>query len=126
MPGVEVSYQVRAVDQADNRSDLSSPAVFTAGGPDTTPPTVPAGLVTVANGGGSIEIGWAASTDDLSGVASYLVYRDGAYLGWTDAATLSFVDTGRVPGVTYVYEIRAVDVATNRSAKSLPLLVTAE
>ena len=50
---------------------------------DTTPPSVPAGLTFGSATATSITFSWAASTDNTggSGVASYIVFRNGAKVG---------------------------------------------
>jgi chitodextrinase len=84
--------------------------------PDTTAPSVPAGLAASAAGPGAIVLSWSASTDAV-GVAGYGVYRDGALVGATGGAT-SFTDGGLAPGSAHVYAVDAVDAAGNRSARS--------
>lgn len=104
-------YTVRAVDVADRRSDKSQPISVDEAIPDTTPPSVPADL-TVADNAGAAQLNWTASTDDRV-VTGYLIFRNGAYLGWT--ATPGYLDTEPTDGDTYT--VRAQD-GTNRSEHS--------
>ncbi len=86
--------------------------------PDTTPPTVPAGL-TAAPAPTEIDLSWSPSTDDV-GVAGYSVYRDGVALGSVDGTTTSFADTSPAPDTFYAYAVDAFDAAGNRSDQSDP------
>jgi uncharacterized protein with LGFP repeats len=52
------------------------------------------------------------------------VYRNGAAIGLTDPATLSFIDSTVAPGATYTYTVDAFDGAGNHSARSPGLVVT--
>ena len=72
------SYTVSAFDAAANESAQSNPAASatTMPPPDTTAPSVPAGVVATATGPDTIDLSWTASTDD-TGVAGYHLYRDG-------------------------------------------------
>jgi hypothetical protein len=88
--------------------------------PDTTPPSVPAGLATTAIGSNEIDLVWNASTDNV-GVAGYRVYRDGVLVR-TTAAT-SVADTGLAPSTGYSYTIAAFDYANNASAETAPPLM---
>jgi hypothetical protein len=92
-----------------------------SGSPDTTPPSVPAGLAATATSGTSVGLTWNASTDNV-GVASYTVFRNGSSIG-TPTAT-SFTDTGVSPSTTYTYTVNAKDSAGNTSAQSAPVSVT--
>jgi hypothetical protein len=113
------TYDLRAVDAAENRSARSGPVTVQVGGADTTPPTVPTDL-TASVAGGSVTLTWTPSSDDRA-VTSYLVYRNGAYVGWSPTTT--WTDTG-VPAGTWHYDLRAVDAAGNRSGKSPPVTAT--
>ena len=89
---------------------------------DTQPASVPQGLST-QSAASSVSLLWGASSDNV-GIRSYLVYRGGAYLGWTDAATTTSVDDTAIANTTYSYNFRAVDLADNRSANSDSVQVT--
>ncbi|MCB0994280.1 MAG: fibronectin type III domain-containing protein [Acidimicrobiales bacterium] len=112
-------YEVRAQDAAGNLSDKTPAVEALVGGPDTTAPTVPDGVVATA-AGVTVSLTWTPATDDRA-VTGYLVYRDGAYVGWS--ATTSFVDPGVTAG-THSYQLRAHDAAGNRSEKSVAVLAT--
>jgi hypothetical protein len=79
------------------------------------PPTTPAGLDAVM-GGDSVVLMWAGSTGDTS-ITRYNVYRDGVIIGTSSTANpgtvyrrgTRFTDWGIVPGVTYSYQVQAID-----------------
>ena len=79
--------------------------------PDTTAPSVPAGVVATATGPDTIDLSWTASTDD-TGVAGYHLYRDGMFLTSVTTGT-THQDTGLTPNTTYSYTVSAFDAAAN-------------
>lgn len=81
---------------------------------DTTPPSTPANLLASAVTPAAISLSWGASTDD-TGLLGYKIYRDGAYVGYTDAATISYLDNGLIPLTKYCYSVVAVDLSQNSS-----------
>ncbi|MDG6101877.1 fibronectin type III domain-containing protein [Dactylosporangium aurantiacum] len=88
---------------------------------DCSAPSVPAGLAVGGVTNTSVALSWSPSTDNV-GVTGYQVFRDGARVG-TVAGT-SFTDTGRSPGQTYQYTVRAVDAAGNVSGPSAAVTAT--
>jgi hypothetical protein len=90
--------------------------------PDTTPPSVPAGLQASASSTTTVDLAWSASTDDV-GVTGYDVYRDGAPLAQIGPQT-SYQDATVTPSTSYVYSVRARDAAGNVSGASAPASVT--
>ena len=84
---------------------------------DPTPPTVPASPSAAAVSTTSVEVTWAASTDAISGVAYYGVYRDGSLLA--TSAGIPYTATGLNPGQTYSWQVSAFDVAGNESTRSV-------
>jgi len=114
--GTSYSYTVTAFDAAGNQSAQSAAgSATTAPPPDTTAPTVPAGLSATASGTSQINLGWTASTDDR-GVAGYRVFRGGTQIATTTATGYS--DTGLNAGTSYSYTVAAFDAAGNQSAQS--------
>jgi chitodextrinase len=83
--------------------------------PDTTPPSVPAGLTATAISSSQITLSWSASTDNV-GVAGYKVYRGGVQIATT--ANTTYQNTGLSPSTTYTYTFAAYDGAGNTSAQS--------
>ena len=127
------SYQVRAFDLATptaNESALSAAAsATTQAPPDTTAPSVPAGVAATAQSTSQIQISWSASTDTESGVGGYRIYRDGSATVLATTTSTSYTDTGLTASTTYNYRVRAFDLATptaNESALSAAASATTE
>jgi chitodextrinase len=115
------SYAVDAFDAAGNHSAQSTPVSVTT--PDTSPPTVPAGLAATAVSPSEIDLSWTASSDNV-GVTGYTVYRNGVALGTTGAGVTAWNDTAAAAATTYTYSVDAFDAAGNHSAKSAPVSAT--
>ena len=115
------SYAVSAFDAAGNNSAQSSPAVAVSTLPDTTAPSVPAGLTAQAVSSTQVNLSWSASTDDV-GTTGYRVYRDGTQVA--AASGLTFQNTGLAAGTTYSYQVSAVDAAGNESVRSAAVPAT--
>ncbi len=86
---------------------------------DKSPPTVPATITASALSTTSAEVTWPASTDAISGVARYDVYRDGVLVG--SSTTTTFTESGLTAGTSYLYSVAAVDAAGNASAQTPPV-----
>ena len=90
---------------------------------DTTPPSTPARLDGSYTGTASVQLTWAASTDNV-GVAGYYVYRsiDRNTNDTTPFATVgtttNWLDISAAKNVTYYYRVKAYDAANNISAIS--------
>lgn len=84
---------------------------------DSESPTTPANLAATAASTSQIDLAWDASTDNVR-VLRYNIYRDGAFIAWS--ATNAYSDTGLEPDTEYTYEVSAVDLASNESARSDP------
>ncbi len=83
---------------------------------DKTAPTVPGGLSASSVSTSSVEVTWTASTDVISGMFAYGVYRDGSLIATSSANT--YTATGLNPGQTYAFAVAALDVAGNWSART--------
>lgn len=81
---------------------------------DTEPPTAPQGLS--ARCGTSIQLAWSPSSDAVTGLIGYRVYRDGERLAQVEGT--NFEDTGAKPAVTYRYQVTAIDGVGNESRMS--------
>ncbi len=98
-------------------------ATFKAAGatPDTTPPSVPAGLTGTAASSTQASLSWTSSTDNV-GVTGYKIYRNGTQVG--TSTTANYVDTGLTAGTTYTYTVAAYDAAGNTSNQSTGFNIT--
>ena len=85
---------------------------------DRTPPTTPRNLRVTASTFSKIDIAWDPSTDSMSGVDSYRIYRDGKFLTTVPATQTSFCDTTVKAFTQYCYHVSAIDLARNESARS--------
>lgn len=118
--GTQYTYQVLALGDENQQSEISEPAVVTP--VDVFAPAVPSGL-TASTTVNSIDLAWARNTEsDLGG---YNVYRS------TDGGpfekignliqTPVFTDTHVESGKHYRYAVSAVDTTGNESARSEPV-----
>jgi chitodextrinase len=88
---------------------------------DREPPTTPSGVS--AKAGQVVEIKWNPSTDQVTGLIGYRVYRDGEKVAQVEGD--SFKDTGVSAGETHRYQVSALDGVGNESALSTPVTVRA-
>ncbi|HOD36683.1 MAG TPA: SBBP repeat-containing protein [Syntrophales bacterium] len=83
-------------------------------------PTRPTGVQATVAGPNQVDLIWQPSTGN-GGRLTYQVYRDGSVLGTTTETDYS--DTEVTEGVTYCYQVSAVDAEGNESGKSSDVLV---
>jgi chitodextrinase len=107
-PASNVSITTTAVSPAGATVSVS----FGSESPDTQAPSQPGGFTANGASSSSVSLSWTASTDDL-GVAGYRVSRNGTIV--TTVTSLSFTDSGLVPGTSYGYSVVAFDAAGNVS-----------
>jgi hypothetical protein len=88
---------------------------------DTTAPSVPGNLRSVAVSSTAVSLAWNASMDNV-GVTGYRVYR-GATLAGSPTGTTFIDNSGLTPSTSYSYTVRAVDAAGNQSTASTALAV---
>ena len=124
---------VDAYDAAGNRSAaadltagtdacLAAPPAPPAPTPDTTPPSMPGALAVSNVTQTSMNLQWAASTDNV-GVTAYDVYRNSSKVASVTSTSSS--QSGLVCGATYQYEVRARDAAGNASQPARASVATA-
>ena len=65
-----------------------------------------------------MSLAWNASTDDVSGVTGYQVFRGTERRLVGTPTGLTFTDTGLTASTTYSYTVRAVDATAKVSAAS--------
>ena len=115
-------YVVSARQTGDHwqESDQSEKISWTP--KDIFPPAVPAGLTMIA-GTKTIELVWDRVAD--ADVAGYRVYRDGKMIA-DKLQTTAYSDKDVAAGKKYSYQISAVDLAGNESAKCAAQEITME
>lgn len=99
------TYEVAAVNGADLVGPRSNAA--TARPLDATPPTAPTNVAAQATGARLVELTWDPSTDPETGVAMYLVYRDGDALPIDSTTSPGYTDGTVEPETRYSYEVTA-------------------
>jgi chitinase len=122
--GTAYSFTVKAKDAAGNVSTASSALSVTTSAAvvDTIAPSVPASLTSPSQTSTTVNLAWAASTDNV-GVTSYDIYRGGTILAGS-STTASTTVTGLTASTAYTFTVKAKDAAGNVSAASSALSVT--
>jgi hypothetical protein len=94
-----------------------------SGTTDSAAPIPPSNLAATNAASGHVALSWNAAWDD-TGVAGYGIYRDGVLIASVGGAETSYVDMNVGLGVTYNYQVDAVDPGGLRSAQSNTATVT--
>ena len=115
------SHQLTAVarDAAGNTTTSAVVNVIVQN-TDTQAPSAPTNLTATIASSTQINLTWTASTDDV-GVAGYRLERQvtgGTFAEIAAPVGTTYSDTGLTQSTSYVYRVRAVDGAGNRSAYS--------
>jgi hypothetical protein len=85
--------------------------------PDTTAPSVPAGVAARAVSPTAADLFWSPSSDAV-GVAGYTVRRGGVAVASVPANATSYRDAALAAEHSYAWTVEAVDAAGNRSSAS--------
>lgn len=104
-------------------SELEVYGTTSPGTPDQEPPTAPANLTYTQSAADTIQLAWAASTDNV-GVTGYDVYANHQLQGSVSGSTLAYTDQ-QPADVTVTYYVTAKDAAGNVSAPSNSVTRTA-
>jgi concanavalin A-like lectin/glucanase superfamily protein len=109
----EVRIYKRALTQAEIQADMAAPLVVPAS--DTTPPSAPETLASLAFSGTTIKLSWGAASDDV-GVVRYRLERcrGAACTDFEEVASpegTAYTDTGLALSTTYSYRVSALDAA---------------
>jgi GH25 family lysozyme M1 (1,4-beta-N-acetylmuramidase) len=88
------------VTSTDIDEDVLEGAIYTI-----MPPYTPTGLTTTA-GDTQVVLNWSAAIDDS---LYFNIYKDGTYLNFVPAATLTYTATGLTNGISYDFQISGTD-----------------
>ncbi|MDW7690676.1 fibronectin type III domain-containing protein [Flammeovirgaceae bacterium SG7u.111] len=124
---VEVTDGTISIETVGDQAALSGVEVWegaAAGSSDTTPPSVPTGLIASEITQTSLKLTWLSSTDDDSGVAGYYVFEDGNQLNGSILSDTSFDVTSLSADTEYDFMVKAEDIAGNISIASATLQVS--
>jgi alpha-tubulin suppressor-like RCC1 family protein len=93
--------------------------------PDTTPPSAPGTPAGQSSSSSTINLSWAAATDNISTSLRYRLFEDSetnlvAELTSSSTTTVSYTRSGLAADSTHTYWVRAVDAAGNVSAPGGP------
>jgi uncharacterized repeat protein (TIGR01451 family) len=88
---------------------------------DSESPSAPTNLTATVPNSIRVDLSWGASTDNV-GVTGYEVFRDGVLIA--SPSGTNYTDNTVTGGNTYVYKVRALDAAGNRSGFSNSKSVT--
>lgn len=121
--GQTYAYRVSAIDVAGNESEKSNQVTATPEElGDQEPPNAPIGVI-AESGNTQVELSWTANSEE--DFSNYRVYRNGVLIA-DNIVTNNYVDINVSNGVTYVYEVTAVDTSLNESEKSEAVTATPE
>ncbi|GFZ31506.1 hypothetical protein CSC2_20320 [Clostridium zeae] len=120
IPNTEYKYTIKAKDQADNLSDVSSELSVTTD-VDSIPPTNPTNLAAPSKTGWTVNLSWGASTDNGT-VTGYDIYCNGSKIG--SSTTTSYTCTGLTPNTQYIFTVKARDLGGNSSGDSNSVTVS--
>jgi hypothetical protein len=124
--GVTYSYRVKARDAVGNETAFSAPAEAVAMEDVIKPSPDPMSFASqpIALGASSVTM-TASEAFDAVGVEYYFenVSGGGNDSGWQDSVT--YVDSGLLPGTEYGYRVQARDKSSNRNATAFSPVATA-
>jgi len=121
-PSTTYTYTIKSYDQSGNLSGASNPVNFrTSSLPDTTPPTSPSNVIVTGRTAKTISLSWNTSSDNV-GISGYKIYSGSTLLGTTSST--SFTVTALQPGITYQFNVYAIDIAGNASLPSNSVVAT--
>ena len=126
MANTQFTYNVVAIDAADNESNASAVASASPlGAIDTTPPPTPASVL-IDTRRGSLDLSW--NQTGINDVASYTITRGTSpdnLLTYVNVNSTFLFDEAVNAGVQYCYQISAVDASGNASAPTGLVCATA-
>ncbi|MCX8128871.1 MAG: fibronectin type III domain-containing protein [Clostridia bacterium] len=114
VPGRNYTYTIKAYDSSGNIS-VSSAVLHVTTNKDLQPPASPHTLAANSPTCTTIALSWASSTDN-TGIKGYEVFCNGKKTALTSAT--SYVCKKLLPGTTYTFTVKALDIAGNYSLSS--------
>jgi hypothetical protein len=117
--GAGYAYRIAYYDAADNVSYSNERGAIY----DGVAPSVPTGLSAISITNTTFSLYWSASTDSLSGVEGYRIYKNGTWT-YTVTSGTSVGIVGQTEGASNNWTMAAYDTAGNVSAQSSILNVT--
>jgi fibronectin type 3 domain-containing protein len=118
--GTQYHYMVMALENETRQSVVSQTETITP--KDVFPPAVPAG-VTASAANNAIELAWVRNTEaDFRGYNVFRAEGNGPFEKIASSIDVPLYRDAQVePGKTYRYEVSAVDLLNNESARSEPV-----
>ncbi len=104
-------------------ADLSFDLAFTAERGAAPAPPQPVTALTATSALDSVTLTWTAPTGGLA-PTSYVISRGGQDIGTTDAATLTFTESGLTPSTAYEYTVKAVGIGGQSAAATVQATTT--
>lgn len=123
-PNTSYEYNVLAIEMGNIAGPSASAHVTTP--PSQTPdpgPTAPTNLQATAISDTQINLSWGASSDPVTGIKQYQIFRNGSQIG--TATSTSFGDSGLSAHTQYTYDVIAVsggDKTTSSSSVNVTTL----
>lgn len=108
-------YAVMAYDEANLSSPLTPSVSVTL--PDVTAPGLPLNLRATAQAGRTIHLTWTAAADNSGSAVSYKIYLGGSSTPLATIPNTEFSVRNLLEYTSYTFEVQAVDVAGNGTAR---------
>ena len=112
-PNRDHFFRIRAINNTGFSAFSANTLARTL--PDILPPTSPTNLQANNKTLNSISLIWNPSTDNV-GVVAYDIFRDGLLIG--SSTINSFISTGLLTDIPYLFKVRARDISGNNSGFS--------
>ena len=119
-PATEYQYTVAAVNNEEQEGSTSGVTIVRT--VDDSPPTAPSSLIATAASTTEIDVAWAAAVDPETGVAAYIVYRDGDSIADVQSTVLR--DSLLTPDTMYEYRVSAINGDGLEGPQSDPAFAT--